>query len=332
MNPKLLKLLIVALCAALAIVSENSAAGRSPRCRSILNAHRQACEPLDTIYVGASATGRVLDLLRQDFNIVSLRDRMPSPFFFGPVVVGTADLADPAVAKLLIEVYAAGRTVALTAATVEEANRFSRFFGVSEFASCKAQKDDSGIVLYGLQQSVARRPALRSSYCLNGIGNPDRRRDRSTREWLSARFALSPPEPPPGAAEDSSVNLQDLASQTHCSYRDTNDPDQLGRQLQLDSYVLSVRSFDNDQDLYLINNELQFQPGSFQGPTYEFEIQRFGATGVQNIDAMIDFTEPASQTVSVSYTNSESTSVSGSVGFNESQGVNASVGASVNRR
>jgi hypothetical protein len=188
--------------------------------------------------------------------------------------------------------------------------------------------------LYGLQKSVARRPALYSSYCLNGVGIPRRgfrslRGDRAIRTWLSARLALSAPEPPLGAAPDPSVNLADISAQTHCSYLDTDDIKDLGRQLQLDSYVLSVRSFDNDQDLYQINNVVQFQPGSYQSPTYDFEIQRFGAGNLQNISAKIDFAEPASQNVSVSYTNSSSTTVSGSVGFNQSQGVNATVGASI---
>ena len=176
---------------------------------------------------------------------------------------------------------------------------------------------------------MTRLPGLHSSYCLKGLAGPNGHSDESVRRWLTERFALSPPEPLPGDAPDSSVNLQDLSSQTNCHYLDTDDPEKLNRQIQLDSYVLSIRSFDNLQDLYLVNNSLQFQQGSFMGPTYAYEVQRFGATGVQNIPASVDFTEPASQSVSVSYTNSESATVSGSVGFNQAQGVNASVGASV---
>jgi hypothetical protein len=323
------KLLIAVLCATLSMFTATSAVASSQRCDEKGEEHQHGCEHAATIYVGASAQGSVFHLLRQDFNIVSLRDGMPSPFFFGPVVVGAADLADPSVAKLLLEVYAAGRTVALAGATLDEADRFSRFVGVGDTASCYTHNDGSRIALYGLQKSVARRPAVYSSYCLN-LGKGGRRGDRSVRNWLLARFALSPPEPPRGAVQDdSSVDLQALSSQIFCHFEDTDDPDLLGRQMQLDSYINSIRSFDNDQDLYLVNNVLGFQLGSSVKSTYEFGIQRFGASGVQNIAASTDFVDPGPMSVTMSYTNSDSTTVSGSVGFNQTQGANASIGESV---
>lgn len=340
-------LLTAIVCIALSMLTTTSAFAASPLCRPVKHLFHRLCKnnnlfcdrmdvalqavcgQVNTVYVAASAEGRVINILRKDFDVVPLEDGTPTPFFLGPVVVTAAELDDPDIAKLLTEVYAAGRTVAIAFATVEEANRFTRFFGAGDIASCTANDDGSLIALYGLQKSLTRRPAQNASYCLKGLGDPDKKRDKLVRLWLLERFALSPPEPAPGDAPDSNVNLQDLSSQTHCSFLDTNDPDNLGRQMQLDSYVLSVRSFDNAQDLYLVNNELQFEQGSFQGPTYAFEVQRFGATGMQNIAATVDFTEPASQNVTVSYTNSESTTVSGSVGFNETQGFNASVSTSV---
>ncbi len=326
------KLLIAALCATLSMFTATSALASSRPCGEKGKEHQRACEHAITIYVGGSATARVLDLLRQDFNLVSLRDAMPSPLFLGPVVVSAADMRDPAVNKLLREAYAAGRTVALVAATQQEADLFTRFFGMGDVASCRPHTDGSLIALYGLQKSVTRIPALHSSYCLNGIGVVrDRRRDLSARSWLLTRFALSPPEPPLGTvSDDSSVDLQTLSSDVNCSYKDLDDTSGLNRQLQLETYINSVRSFDDNQDLYLVTNQLSIAPGNTtSAPTYTFTVQSFGATGVQEIPATLNFTEPNSSTVTVSYTNSESTTISGSVGFNQTQGVNASVGASV---
>ena len=338
------KLLIAALCATLSMFTATSAVASSQRCDEKGEEHQHACAHAVTIYVGASAignlaNGRVLDLLRQDFNIVSLGDGMPSPFFYGPVVVSAADLQDPAVNKLLTEVYDAGRTVALVAATTEQADRFARFFGTGDIANCTAHDDGSLIALYGLQKSVARRPPLHSSYCLKGIAalhrrghhgkdNHDKGGDGALRKWLVARLALSPPEPPLGDNPDSNVNLQNLATQTHCSFLDADDPSNLDRQVQLDSYVLSVRSFDNDQDLYLVNNELQFQQGTDKTPVYIFGVTRFGSTGVPDLTARTSFTEPDSQNVTVSYTNSDSLTVTGTIGFDATNGFNASVSTS----
>jgi hypothetical protein len=312
--------------------------GHSNQCGNLENlpdradaALRKACGRLGSIYVSPLAGGRVLDLLRMDFNVVSLDAAKSPPFYLGPMVITAPELDDPAVAKLVTETYEAGRTVAVAPATVVEANRFSSFLGAGDKASCTADTSGKPIALFGLQKSITRQPGLISSYCVRALGKPYRKTDDSVRRWLIARFGLSPPEPVGGQVQDSSsVNLNQLSIQTLCHFVDTDDPSgTYHRQIQLDSYVLSVRSFDNNQDLYLVNNNLLFYQEKAPNPVYDFEIQRLGSTGVQNLDASIDFVEPASQSVTTSYTNSQSTTVSGSVGFNETQGFNASASASV---
>jgi hypothetical protein len=299
-------------------------------CERLDNLKMFVCGGAGAIYVSASAGGRLIDLLGDDFDLIPIGGSTSSPFFLRPMVVAAADLDNPDIAKLLRLSYDAGWTVAIASATIQDADRFTRFFNAGDAASCTADNSVSNIVMYGIQKSLDRRPPLNSSYCLKGLGAPDKKGDKLVRLWLIERFGTSPPEPLAGNVSDSSsVNLADLSSQTHCSYLDTDDPDNLDRQMQLDSYVLSVRSFDNQQDLYLVNNQVQYQQGTSKNPVYNFEIQRFGASGVQNIDAEVDFTEPDTQSVTTSYTNSESETVSGSVGFNETDGFNASVGASV---
>ncbi len=192
------------------------------------------------------------------------------------MVVAAPDLDDPAFTSLLNFAHDAGRTVAIVDATQDEADRFARFFGDSG-ANCAPASGASTIELYGLQESRARKPPLSSSYCLVGLTSLDRSGERSALHWLRQRFAASapaptPPEPSAGVA--GSNNIVDLATAVHCSFMNNNDPAGQGRIMTEDAYVTGARSFLNSEDIYYVQDELQYTQGRSTDPDYGFQVTR----------------------------------------------------------
>lgn len=291
------------------------------------------CGGVETIYASPSADGEALDLLRQDYNVVTVDKGFPVRFLAEHVVVTAADLDDPTFTSLLNLARNAGKTVAIVEAAQDETNRFARFFGWGNGASCSPTTGSSRIELYGLQESRMRHPPLSSSYCLVGLDALDKRGKRSVRRWLGARFALTAPEPttpgPTSEVSDSSGNIVDLATAVHCSLKDGNDPANQGRILTQDMYVTGARSFTNSQDIYYVQNDLEYTQGSSTKPTYAYQVIRFGATGVTDFAGGLSQSQPATTTAfESSFTNTTTETISASVGFN-AMGPTGTVGASV---
>jgi hypothetical protein len=292
---------------------------------------------LDTIYATSSADGEILALLRKRREVVMIGDGLSPPYVLGPVVVSAADLDDPGIVPLLKDAYKAGRTVAIVDATEDEADRLQRLVGAGLKANCEPATGERKIGLYGLQESVARRPRLSSSYCLIGVKNlSDSHTRHAVRRWLQARFAHTAPEPGAGEPADDSNSILDLANATHCSQISTADPAGKGRQMQVDLYVTGARSFavNNDpekipEDIYYVENKLQYQQGQSSNPNYAFAVSRVGATDLQQFEQGVSDAKPDSVSDYVSsVTNTTTTMVSGSVGFN-AMGPTATIGGSI---
>ncbi len=161
----------------------------------------------------------------------------------------------------------------------------------------------------------------------------EQRHDRSgetEKQWLSAAFATQAPPPPLQSVDDassSSVNLDSLSRQIHCSefYADANG------QVQDDHFVTSARSFDSQRDYYYVQDFPKFM--SYSAPLYLEArsggpfARRPGSKEVPLDGTRILFSQPSTTTQYISeYTNNRSTTVSGTVGF---QGLTPNVSATV---
>lgn len=303
-------------------------------CDRIDAAFEAACGQVGTIYASPAAESMALDLLREDYDVVPIDEDFPARLLAAPVVVAGADLDDPTFTTLLHFARDGGQTVAIVDATQEEADRFARFFGARTGANCSPSTGSFTIDLYGLQESVVRQPPLSSSYCLVGLDELDRASERSVRRWLRERFTRSAPEPTPPEAtsevSDSDNNIVDLATAVHCSFMDKNDPASLGRIMTQDVYVTGARSFLNSEDIYYLQNMLQYTQGSSGDPDYGYQVTRFGATGIIDFAEGLSQSQPATVTAfQSSFTNSTTETIDASVGFNASQGPYGTVGGSV---
>ena len=301
-------------------------------CDRVQASFAAACGDAGTIYTSTSTVDSpALALLREDYNVVTVDGVLPTPLQAGHVVVSAADLDDPVFADLLTFARDFGQTIAIVDAFQDEVDSFANRFGGSNGANCVAPFDTSTIELYGLQDTMARRGALSSSYCLVGLSGLSREVELSTRLWLRERFALSAPEPTPGIepvtlSADDSVNIVELATAVHCSFSNPNGPDDTG--IAQDVYVTGARSFINAQDIYYIQNELQYTQGTSTAQNYGYEVDQFGATGVLDFSSGLSQSQPATTTAfESSFSNSSSTTESGSVGFN-AEGPTATVGGS----
>jgi hypothetical protein len=177
-------------------------------CDRIEQGFRDLCGPLETVVATESADSAALDLLRQDFEIVSIEGAV---FPYHHVVVGPADLDDPELADLLREAHRAGKTVAITDATEDEVRSFHRLIFAGQAADCVSPDRPlplRTIELYGLQQSA--NPSRTGSYCLRGF---DHRDPASDRRWLRERFgAQVPGQVTPVPPLNASTSRADLAT------------------------------------------------------------------------------------------------------------------------
>ena len=295
--------------------------------------HEALCGGVDVVYASPSADSAALDLLRADYTVIIVEDDVHLPLVAGHVVVNETDLHDPTFIALLRLGRKAGKTIAIVDAKQRDADRFASLFGEGAGANCEPTFGSRWIDLYGLQQSIARVPALESSYCLVGLDRLDYEGELTTRRWLRERFALTPPGPTMSESTsiaDDDTNITDLANAIHCSFRDANDPAGQNRVVGQDVYVTGVRSFLNSQDIYYVQNELTYEQGSSTETSYGYNVTRFGATGVTNFGlGALSQPQPATQTAFVSsITNSTTTGLQTSVGFN-GMGPTATVGTSV---
>lgn len=298
-------------------------------CDRIESGYQAICAGVGTIYASPAAESVALDLLREDYEIVTVDEDFPARFLAAPVVVSGADLDDPTFTALLNFARDAGKTVAIVDATQEQADRFAGFFGARDGANCSPTIGFATIELYGLQESIVRKPSLSSSYCLVGLSALDPVGEGTVRRWLRERFAPSAPQPTAPEPSDSDNMIVDLATAIHCSSLDSNDPAGQGRILTQDVYVTGARSFINSEDVYYVQNELQYTQGSSSNPNYDYVVPRFGATGVLDFADGLSQTQPATVTTfEDSFTNSTSETISGSVGF-DSNGPTGTIGGSV---
>jgi hypothetical protein len=100
--------------------------------------------------------------------------------------------------------------------------------------------------------------------------------------------------------------------------------------IQVVNTVFSARSFTNHQDLYYIQQEVDFTNfESADKGTWAAAIGNYAPTSIGGLNPLTLQPSPQSNPGTTTLTNSVSNTISGSIGWNESQGFNASVGFSV---
>jgi hypothetical protein len=283
------------------------------------------CGPLETIVATPSADGAVLDLLRQDYEVVPM-DKAVFPY--SHFVVGYTDLQDPRVAGLVKKTFRAGKTVAIVGATEDEVGRFHRLIFPGQAADCVSPDGQAGTIdLYALQRTG--NPPQIGSYCLPDL---DVRHPETDRRWLRERFAdRVPGEVGAQLQDDSNAQLISIATGKSCSYKSSSGVGNVSWRVQ----VWAMRNFAEGQDYYLVNFNPTFTPLVSNVTQYVVDTLRptevKGSTSgaINTSDAFIFDEDPATQTSYVeSYDNSSSTTVGGSAGV-DGTNVQVSANASV---
>lgn len=291
---------------------------------------------IDTIDVDSSASAQLLTLLSKHHSIVPIVGPT-SPAHLVPVLIGPDALDNQNTMVYLIQVYRAGWTVGIVDATQEQANRFEQLVEGEQVASCEPDTatDEFRIALYALQLSTSELPGQRARYCLPDLPDNHGKAERTEEKWLNARFGATPPQSSAELIRNDSKNLDELSQKIHCDwlYNFNNEGE-----IQQDTYITSLRSFDSLRDYYYVQDDGQFLPlyshdkFNDQAMVFRTNFTPPSLTGesTNDLGTRVTKTEPDTTVSYVSsYTNSESTTISGSAGFSMVQGPNISAGASV---
>ena len=311
------------------------------------------------IYVGPSASGQAMRILATGYTLQPLNSACLTCFGVG-IVVGPSDLFTTSVVDRLRGAYEAGYAIGLTNATVASIQRLRDLLGhqgaaqpaddgarVDLVAFRKSPRPD-GRLHFSSQLLLPRAAATAGPLTENDkkrlkrVSKSLRRKlrrklvkrrqlqqqaiaDRNDIEALNKIFSATPvlPDLPPGS--NPIQNLINLAD-SYESKAIQSDP--FGNSVQATNSVWSVRSFQNQSDLYYVLQELDAEyggqnPGRLKGwESFLTSFQRFqGASIIQ----------PSPQTTMSTTTETASVSdtIGGSAGWNETQGLNALVSGSM---
>jgi hypothetical protein len=294
------------------------------------------------------------DVMQQLTTVYTLRDLLAdadnapgpgaAPGGPSPILLGVADLGDARLAPLLAEAYQAGQAVALTNATAADAAQLRRLLGHPGAAE-GPQGDETAALIFVRQ---APRPGGTTDYSTGIFAHllppapPTQGRalepdpDEQTSELLSRVFAATAivPEAP---GDSPGNNLLQLAN-SYTSSHVVQDPNSSSlNQIQIVNSVWNVRSFQNQEDLYYVLQEVDYSaaasvivqfliPGLLD--TREDTVNSSLIPGGTGNLSVIQTSPPTTQETTT-VTSGTSFSIGGSVGFNQVQGFNASISGGV---
>jgi len=290
-------------------------------------------EPMGRMRVGAAAGGDVLRILSKAYTFSPL-DGQPAASGgraadVGPIVIGAADLGDESIVDLARASYQAGHAIALTGATADEAELLRGLLGHTSGAGWDASI--RRVELVALRRAIRADGRLDETVTIVfprvAVDLPPRQAARGRRTAdartiasLSAVFSRTQLVPDPAPGDDGPAqNLLNLAN----SYQSSGiTSDDAGNSVQVFNSVWAVRSFQNQTDLYYLQQELDVEwGGQYPSPlrgwqNYADAFQRFQDTSILQPSPQ-STTETTTETYGVSYT------VGGSAGWNQMQGFNA---------
>jgi hypothetical protein len=288
---------------------------------------------LGIIQVGPSASGEAVRILSTKFTLRPLTARRCKSCL--GIVVGRADLFNPAVAVQLRAAYEAGHGVAVTNARPTTIDRLHDLLGhrgsahppenvaTADLAGFRKAFRADGQKHSISQLLLPRSGSEKATMCLSRRERYKRGRiadtnDLKAMERIFSTTAIVPVAPLGAAAAPQ--NLVNLAEsyETHGIQSDEN-----GDQVQLINTIWSARSFQNASDFYYVNQEVDYNVNQGIGKITSWVNDAGGDAPYANVTLIT----PSPQTTleATQITSGVSTSIGTSVGFNESQGFNASV-------
>jgi hypothetical protein len=295
--------------------------------------------PMGDIHVGAAAQGDMLRVLSAAYALRPLsaeRHRGPrgAARTAGPTIVGAADLADANVTDFLKASYQAGHAIGLTGPHATEAEQLRHLLGHSGGVNWDATIERVELVAFRrstrpdgrLHESVtAVFPRAALELPSGRARHGQRRADARTIAWLSGVFSGTPVVPDPAPGDSPVQNLINLAD----SYQSKAiQSDNAGNSVQSVNSLWSVRSFQNQSDLYYVLQELDVEwggqyPGNLTGwESFLASFQRFQGASIIQPSPQTTM-ETTTETTSVAYT------FGGNAGWNQMQGFNASGSGSI---
>ena len=316
--------------------------GQPPGHGRICDRLQDLCSTPDVIYTGPTAEGHALDLLDGLFELIPL-DANPDRQPHGHMIVGVGDLDNAAVLKVLKGAYDASFTVGLAGSLASETDRLLSALGST--TGCSSGDALAVASLVGFQKTVGVQPGQESGFIYfsgEGLGSDSteqRGLDDREREFLNGRFQDVPPVPVGRASDDTCPStencLVELSLATTCTlYASESVPGEDGSsvntvQFEVTDATWSVRSFDNEEDLYFIAQDFELtlaKPASFAG--FEEEIASSLTALPSAPDPDLLNPSPGTTTSTTTYTSGVQTSLGGSFGA-DSSGKTANLTASV---
>ena len=290
--------------------------------------------PMGEIHVGAAAEGYVLRILSTAYTLRPLhaepdRGSRGAARKAGPIIVGAADLVHEHVADFLKASYRAGHAITLTGPHAAEAEQLRLLLGHSSGVNWDASIARVELVAFRratrpdgrLHESVTTVfPRAAVELPPDQARHGRRKADARTIAWLSGVFSGTPVVPDPAPRDNGPVqNLLALADSYQSSAIQSDDA---GNSVQAVNSLWSVRSFQNQSDLYYVLQELDVEwggqfPQDLKGwESFLTSFQRFQGASIIQPSPQTTM-ETTTETASVGYT------FGGSAGWNQLQGFNA---------
>ena len=290
--------------------------------------------PMGELHVGAAAEGDVLRILSTAYTLRPLnaqphRGPRGAARKAGPIIVGAADFADGNVADFLKASYRAGHAIALTGPHAAEAEQLRLLLGHSSGVNWDASI--ARVELVAFRRATRPDGRLHENVTIvfpraavelppDQARHGRRKADARTIAWLSGVFSGTPIVPDPAPRDDGPVqNLLSLADSYQSSAIQSDDA---GNSVQAVNSLWSVRSFQNQSDLYYVLQELDVEwggqfPQDLKGwESFLTSFQRFQGASIIQPSPQTTM-ETTTETASVGYT------FGGSAGWNQMQGFNA---------
>ena len=300
--------------------------------------------PMGEIRVGSSAAGDALRILSKAYDLPPLdadRDGADlSATETGPIVVGPAELLDDAIVDLLSRSYQAGHTIALAGAEATDAELLRRLLGHTSGASWDAGIPQADLIAY--RRAIRPDGQLHEStsilvprQAVEGLSRAEARRGRREADMLAVEALSGVFSGTPVLTDSDGVCmnvspeqcLQTLASSYESKTLASNTA---GMQVQLVNSVWGARSFQNQEDLFYVLQEIDYHVG-FEDLWLTREADAVqDPFGPPNLISLLQPSPPTTmETTEV--TSGVSLSLGGSIGYNQADGVNAtgSVGLSI---
>lgn len=313
-------------------------------CLAVINACSSEPSEDSTIYIGPSADGKAVTLMKSMFPHVIATEKNTPSNPAAPLLVSSRDMEEPHIQRALQQAYEAGHPVSVTDATRTDGKRLAQILGIRNGHGFEMPDDTTTVPLLGFQKI---RDGQRTQYHCHvmypsiPMNTPLQNETFSAKEPLSdwlrkihtrSADSLREEEKVRRSALSQEASLADMASAT--VFNSIVHYDNSDSAISWTNFHWSLRSFDQKKDYYLVSQELQYYLGSGDLPSgYHYtdwtNLVYTTPRNVSNFDFLSVYQpSPQSSESVTTYTTSTSTTVGGTVGMDATNGPNASLSTS----